>query len=284
MVAKVQSLRQSLSRDLDLAMQEASLYFERRGKVWTTFRKIAGYLADRQLAYVALEDLAMFHHGLRQHTDRVVLLVSPSAIPSLTREDKELAQTSDPQVLIDRETGVLVTFRLEGDPVAETCPGLRYPNPSEVADIADGLCFIRLTDFLNVKLGGWRFGGELRDLADVQELTRTLCLAQDLAPALHPDVRECFISVCKDVDAACKRFLLLWEQGDELSKAPTFDELVAANPNHAAELEAMRQDGMSVFEERPLYEGRAILFTSSRSVARKYGMHPESEYFFQDDP
>lgn len=57
----------------------------------------------------------------------------------------------------------------------------------------DGIYYLRLETLIELKLAsGMTNPGRLRDLADVQELNRTLSLPLSFAESLHPFVREKF--------------------------------------------------------------------------------------------
>jgi hypothetical protein len=59
------------------------------------------------------------------------------------------------------------------------------------------------------------------------------------------------------------------------------EELIAIAED-AETLKAMHRDGVQLYHARPRYENFAVLTTNDRSLARKYHMHHESEYLFND--
>jgi hypothetical protein len=112
-------------------------------------------------------------------------------------------------------------------------------------------------------------------------MIKELCLVESFAEKLHPDVRNEFISMCRQIDSAAGPFFLLWDVSSE-DRPASLDALITSSAAQATEFEAMRRDGIRLFTPRPYYENYAVLATNDRSVARKYNMHHESEFLFRD--
>jgi hypothetical protein len=70
---------------------------------------------------------------------------------------------------------------------------LPFPNPDEAGQTIRGIRYLRLPVLVELKLAsGMTSAGRLKDLADVQELIRTLGLPRDFADQLNAYVREKF--------------------------------------------------------------------------------------------
>lgn len=279
---KPQTIRERLNGNLQPAFREADLYFAREGCVWTAYRRVARWLNDRQFGYAEIDHLAMFHHGYREYSEQVVLLVERPALDALRTELSLSSIAESPWTIIEPETGVPVIFHAEL--ALSDAEPVRFADLATRVDVEDGLRFIGLADLVSLKLTA-RLGDTVvnRGVAEVQQLISTLCLTLELENTLHPAARESYRKICSAIDSTCGNYLLLWERGEEVSKAPTFDELLAANPAHSDTLREMQRDGVIIFSARPSYEGRALLSTSNRVIARKYDMHHESEHLFSDE-
>lgn len=71
-----------------------------------------------------------------------------------------------------------------------------FPDPATVGIEKEGLKVVGLATLIELKLAsGMTNPGRLRDLADVQELIRTLKLPENLAASLNPFVREEFLKL-----------------------------------------------------------------------------------------
>lgn len=65
-----------------------------------------------------------------------------------------------------------------------------FPDPAAVAQQMEGIKIVNLPTLINLKLAsGVTNSGRLRDLADVQDLIRTLSLPAEVAEQLDPVVQ-----------------------------------------------------------------------------------------------
>lgn len=280
----IPTIEERLNGDIRLGLTEGSLYFERAGSVWKTLRRVAALLDQSHIPYAVVGSLAMFLHGYRRFTHNVNLLVTPDGLSAAGERMSGFQRTGDrSKRFIDMETGVSVLFRTEGDP-----PGgiawrqLRFPHPLASSMIEDGLRFVSLPTLISLKLAaGLSNRDRLRDIADVQEMIKELCLVESLANELHADVRDEYIAMCRSIDDHAGPFLLLWHWASE-TRPKCIEEMIPFSADRVAEIEAMQRDGLRLFEARPHYENAVVLATNDRVVARKYDMHHESEYLFKD--
>src|ERR1700731_4834459 len=77
---------QLLSRDLDWALREGSMHFEKESAVHKALRKIPRRLEELGIPYVLVGGMAMFFHGYRRFTDDVDLLVTPEGLKEIHRQ------------------------------------------------------------------------------------------------------------------------------------------------------------------------------------------------------
>jgi hypothetical protein len=99
--------------------------------------------------------------------------------------------------LRDTETGVQIEFLVAGQYPGDGKPKpVRFPEPAEIAQVIDGIRYLRLEALVELKLAsGMTNPGRLRDLADVQELIRVLNLPAEFSARLDPFVRDKFVEL-----------------------------------------------------------------------------------------
>src|SRR5262245_24628016 len=273
-----------LNGDMSLALAEGSSYFERQGSVWQTLRRVAQQLDRSGVPYAVVGALAMFHHGYRRFTHNVNLLITSAGLNAAAECLTGFRRIdAGSERFIDEETGVSVLFRIEGDQPGGSAWGqVRFPNPLVDSATDSGIRFVSLPTLLSLKLAsGLSNRDRLRDIADVQEMIKELCLIESLAKRLHADVREEYVSICRRIDDHAGPFLLLWDWNSD-ARPMCIEQLIPLSGGRVAEIAGMQRDGVRLFESRPYYEGAAVLATNDRVVARKYDMHHESEYLFKD--
>jgi hypothetical protein len=208
----VQTIDERLRGNLALALEEGGLFFERRGSVWATLRHLAEYLEREGVCYAALGGLAAFHHGYRCYGDSFEILVDRSDFANI---ENHLPGFHRPVAavrrFVDIETGVTVRFFLGGSRAGSVgATTILYPPPANVRELDDGLYFVNLATLLTTKLArGWEEMPLSRDIADVQEIIKSLCLTECVAAELHAAVRPAFMSICRDIDAGAGPFLRL---------------------------------------------------------------------------
>jgi hypothetical protein len=194
---RVLTFEDKLSADLSWALYQGSIYFEKRGAVQDSLSRIASRLATLDIPYAVVGALAMFRHGYRRFTEDVNLLVTR---PGLRRIHSQLKghgyepKFTGSKALRDTETGVRIEFVLTGDYPGDGKPKpVVFPDPAAVAVELDGIRYVSLIALIEFKLAsGMTDGQRLKDLADVQEMIKTLRLPRNFAENLNPYVRDKF--------------------------------------------------------------------------------------------
>ena len=186
---------QRLNANLNWALQEGSMHFEKESAVHKTLRKIMRRLDELKISYAVVGGMAMFFHGYRRFTEDVDLLVTREGLAEIHRRLEGLGYYppfAGSKHLRDAEHGVKVEFLVTGDYPGDGKPkALAFPNPDEVAVEIDGVRCLQLPRLIELKLAsGMTNPGRINDLGDVQKLIRTLDLAEGLADQLHPFVRD----------------------------------------------------------------------------------------------
>ncbi len=195
---------QRLNSNFDWALREGSMHFERDSAVHKALRKITKRLDDLSIAYAVVSGMAMFYHGYRRFTEDVDLLVTPEGLAEIHRRLEGLGYFppfAGSKHLRDAEYGVKVEFLVTGGfPGSGQPQPVSFPDPSAVSVEKEGMRLVSLPKLVELKLAsGMTNPGRTKDLADVQELVRTLDLPEVLADELNPFVREKYIELWKAV-------------------------------------------------------------------------------------
>jgi hypothetical protein len=170
-------------------------------------REIAKRLSDIGVSYAVLGGMALVAHGYRRTTEDIDVLVSPEG---LSRAHEELVGLGyrpafeKSKNLRDTRTGVRIELVAAGGFPGDGKPKpVAFPDPDEVAVEIDGVRYVNLPTLVELKLAsGMTNPGRLRDLADVQELIRSLKLSDDFAEQLNPYVRSKFRELAQAVEQA----------------------------------------------------------------------------------
>jgi hypothetical protein len=126
-------------------------------------------------------------------------------------------------------------------------------DPAAVGQEFHGVSFLNLPTFITLKLASGMTGtGRKKDLADVEELIKSIRLTSDFAAHLHPYVQATFRSIC-----------------EPLMESLRFMSSAANRPPD--QLEAMLRDGV-------VREPSGRLITTDPAVAERYNMCPEAEF------
>jgi hypothetical protein len=252
----------SLSRSHRWAMSEGSLFFEGQGRVQRSLRRIARRLDELGIPYAVAGGMALFAHGHHRFTEYVDIL--------LTRENIERVHEaldgcgwvrpfSKSKNLRDADTGVRIEFLVAGDYPGDGKPkAVQFPPPDKVGVEVDGVKYLNLPTFVELKLASGMTGGPHRakDLVDVGELIKAANLPESLETSLNPYVRQTYVDLWRQLNADSRRFMLSVEDAGD-------------------RLEQMLADGVPR-EERSGREPRLV--TLDASLGKKYGMHEETEF------
>lgn len=258
-----------LSKNERWALDEGFRFFEEQSAAHNALRRIAKRLNDLGVDYAVVGGMALFHHGFRRFTEDVDILV--------TREDLKVIHArldglgyvrpfAMSKNLRDAELGVKIEFLITGDYPGDGKPKpVAFPNPAEVYEDSDGIKFLRLPTFVELKLAsGITHPLRGKDLVDVQELIQTLHLPLSFAQQLNPFVRPKFTEIWQLLHAKQQEFVLLLP-------ADTAPEQLQALIDAGAVRDSSR--------DRANY----ICFTTTdQHLATKYGFAAEDEYWNED--
>jgi len=190
---------QLLSRDPSWALQEGSMHFDKESAVHKALEKIARRLREHNIPYVIVGGMAMFFHGYRRFTEDVDVLVSAEGLEQIHRELDGLGYVRvvpGGRNLRDAEYGVRIELLVAGDYPGDGKPKpVAFPSPDDCGMEIDGMRFLRLATLIELKLASGTARGRRRDLADVQELIRTLDLPEAFTEQLDPSVRDLYLEL-----------------------------------------------------------------------------------------
>jgi hypothetical protein len=206
-VDDVPPYEQQLDSDLRWALSEGSRHFEEKSKVFLAMRKIAKRLDELGVPYAVVGGMALFRHGLRRFTEDVDLLVTRADLKRIHEALEGLGYLRvhrQSKNLRDTELGVRIEFLITGEyPGDGKEKPVAFPDPSAIGSEADRIKYASLETIIELKLAsGMTNPGRMKDLADVMELIKVLNLTERVAEKLNPYVREQYLTLWRDVQAA----------------------------------------------------------------------------------
>ena len=174
--------------------QEVDQFFMQQGKVYETLQRLARLLPDADINYAVIGGMALALHGYVRLTQDVDLLMSQAGLEQFRKTlvgRGVLAFTGAKKMFRDAVTDIKVEVVTAGEFPGDGKPkSICFPDPSSVALEVEGLQVVRLETLIELKLAsGLTAPDRLKDLADVQELIRTLELSEQLADRLDPFVQ-----------------------------------------------------------------------------------------------
>jgi hypothetical protein len=186
-------------------LEEADRFFMGTGKVPETVRLLAGDLNRERIDYAIIGGMALNAHGYRRETVDVDVLVRPEGLAAFKErlvgrgyiEKFPGARKS----FLNTQTGVTVEFLTTGEYPGDGKPKpVAFPDPATAHIEVRGVKIVTLQKLIELKLAsGMTQPSRMRDLADVQDLIRTLNLQDTLAEQLSPYVRETFLTLFKQL-------------------------------------------------------------------------------------
>lgn len=186
-----------LSRDLQWALREGSMHFEKGSAVHTALTRICRKLEELNIPYAVVGGMAMFFHGYRRFTDDVDLLVTRDGLRKAHEHLEGLGYVppfEGSKQLRDTEHGVRVEFLVAGEYPGDGKPKpVVFPDPTGKTIEAEGMRLLNLPTLIELKLAsGISNPRRGQDLVDVQKLIENLKLPLEFADQINPYVREKF--------------------------------------------------------------------------------------------
>lgn len=187
---------QRLNEDRRWALREGSMHFEKESAVYDSLERIAKRLDESGIPYALVGGMAMFLHGYRRFTEDVDILVTRESLNSIHEKLEGLGYLppfTGSKNLRDTSNGVRIEFLISGGYPGDGKPKpVSFPDPADVATRIDQIRVVNLPTLIQLKLASGTAPGRRKDLGDVQELIRTLNLAESFAEQLDPSVRDSY--------------------------------------------------------------------------------------------
>jgi len=246
-------------------MSESDQYFQGKGEVHRTLKRLAQRLDEFEINYVVVGGLAMYKHGYIRFTDDVDLLVTRDALKEIHRRLDGLGYLppfSGSKNLRDTDNGVKIEFLVTGEFPGDGKPKpVAFPNPDAVATDEAGIRYINLPALIELKLAsGMTNIDRAKDIGDVVELIKAANLPIEFGDSLNPFVQEKYRELWKGIHTA-NRYVVVWSK-----------------KRGAAQLQAMLADGVTLDPRPVAAEDHVLLVTTDPEIAKKYGMHDEREF------
>lgn len=162
-----------LAADPRWAVAEGSLFFEGKGAVQESLRRIAARLNELEIPYAVAGGMALYQHGYRRFTEYVDILVTREGLKAIHQalDGRGYVRPFEKSKnLRDAETRVKIEFLLAGDYPGDGKPkAVQFPDPRQAAVEIDGIKFVNLPMLVELKLASGMTGSDrMKDLADVQ--------------------------------------------------------------------------------------------------------------------
>jgi hypothetical protein len=176
-----------------------------QGKVYETLQRLARNLPNAGIDYALIGGMALAIHGYVRLTQDVDLLMNEAGLAQFQRmlvgRGYIAAFPGASKMFLDTITGVKVEIITTGEFPGDGKPkSVQFPDPTAISIELDGMRVTRLETLIELKLAsGLTAPDRLKDLADVQELIRTLNLPQQLAEQIDISVRDEYLRLWQTV-------------------------------------------------------------------------------------
>jgi len=197
-----------LDQNFNLALSEASMYFEGDNAVHKTLRRISTRLQELGVDYAIAGGMCLFRHGFQRVTRDVDVLVTRDGLSEIHEQLEGrgyLKAFEASKNLRDADTGVRIDFIISGQYPGERKPGpIAFPIPKDVSIEIDGIRYVDLVPFIELKLASGQASHRAQDLHDVQQLIAVRCLPREFADRVHPSLRNAYLQKWDDAQKAAR--------------------------------------------------------------------------------
>jgi len=185
--------------------EEAGLYFKQQGDLYTTLKKLTNRLDQANIPHALIGGMALAQHGFVRMTEDIDILLTPAGLAAfkekLVGRGYVLAFSGATKTFRDADTGVRVEVITSGEYPGDGRPkAVSFPEPNVASLKRDDFRVITLEKLVELKLAsGMTAAHRRRDLADVQDLIRTLSLDPSFADNLDASVRDLYHQLWREV-------------------------------------------------------------------------------------
>jgi hypothetical protein len=190
------------------ALDQGGLHFEGESLVQKTMHRIGQRLDDLGVPYAIAGGMALFAHGYQRFTQDVVILVSRDGLKIIHARLEGLGYVppfAGSKNLRDTEYGVRIEFLIAGDFPGDGKPKpVAFPEPDQASVEIEGLRFLSLPKFVEMKLASGMTGGihRMKDFTDVVALIETRRLPAEFSDELNPYVREKYLEFWRGIQVS----------------------------------------------------------------------------------
>lgn len=183
-----------------VAIKQLDEFFARSDPVHQSLFAIAKRLDSLPIPYAVAGAMALVAHGHVRATNDIDILLSPEGRDALQHHLAVfgcMPLSPNSRNLRDTSTGVRIKFLITGKFPGDGKPKpIAFPDPASASTTIEGVRYLTLPRLIELKLAsGLTNPNRLKDLADVQELIRTLRPPRSLADSLHDFVRPKFLEL-----------------------------------------------------------------------------------------
>jgi len=197
---------QQLNADFELGLREGSMYFDGNSAVHKTLQGIARRLDELGVDYAIAGGMCLYRHGFQRFTRDVDIIVTREGLARLHEQLEGRGYVKPFEAsknLRDADTGVRIDFIISGQYPGEGKPGpIAFPVPNTVAKEIEGIRYVDLVPFIELKLASGQASHRAQDLHDVQQLIGARSLPRELADQLHPSLRQSYLQKWDDAQKA----------------------------------------------------------------------------------
>jgi hypothetical protein len=187
------------------ALDQGGLHFEGESLVQKTMRRIGRRLDDLGVPYAIAGGMALFAHGYQRFTQDVDILVSRDGLKIIHARLESLGYVppfTGSKNLRDTESGVRIEFLIAGEYPGDGKPKpVAFPEPDQAGVEIEGLRFLSLPRFIEMKLASGMTGGihRMKDFTDVVALIETRRLPAEFADEVNPYVQEKYLELWRGI-------------------------------------------------------------------------------------
>ena len=193
------------------AYDEGLNFFAGKEMINEALKRIVKDLDDRGIDYAVIEAVALNQHGYRRFTEDIDLLLTKQG---LERFQKELVGSGyrpafeGARKRFRTSENIPVEIITEGEYPGDGLPKpVRFPDPKGSTVDVEGIKTISLDKLIELKLAsGLSAPHRLKDLADVQELSKVKRLDAEFADRLDASVRAKYKELWESVAQAREEF------------------------------------------------------------------------------
>ncbi len=187
------------------ALDQGGLHFEGESLVQKTLRRIARRLDELEVPYAVVGGMALFAHGHERFTEDINIHVSRDGLRIIHAHLEGrgyVALFTGSKNLRDTEYGVRIEFLIAGEFPGDGKPkAVAFPQPEQANVIIEGIRFLSLPKFIELKLASGLTGGiqRMKDLTDVVALIEARRLPVEFAEELNPYVRDKYLEIWRGI-------------------------------------------------------------------------------------